>query len=253
MTEQPTLPHDAALIQHVPEGTLAGNLAAIHATLAQNAYPGQPPATLVAVTKTVAAPVINSLIGLGVGDIGENRAQVALPKLPLLAGQFRLHWIGRLQTNKVKDIIDKVWLLHSLDRPALAQEVERRADQRGLCLPALLQVNIAGEAQKAGFTVAEARAFLRGMKDYHNLRIRGLMAIMPLTDDAALLVAWFRGMRELYGQLRQEAPACVEMQELSMGMSHDYAIAAREGATMVRVGTALFAPRPAAGQARHEP
>lgn len=243
MTEPLDLPHATALIQHVPVETLRENLAAINLALSQNAFPGQPPATLIAVTKTVAAPVINSLLGMGVADFGENRAQVALPKLPLLEGQFRLHWIGRLQTNKVKDIIDKVWLLHSLDRPALAQEVERRADQRGLCLPALLQVNIAGEAQKAGFTVAEARAFLRGMKDYRNLRICGLMAIMPLTDDTAQLTAWFRGMRTLFGQLREEAPAGVEMRDLSMGMSHDYAIAAREGATMVRVGTAVFAPR----------
>ena len=243
MIEQEQRPYGAALLADVPAETLRANVADIRARLAQNAYPGQPPATLIAVTKTVAPPVIDRLLAMGVCDIGENRAQVALPKLPLLTGQFRLHWIGRLQTNKVKDIIDKVWLLHSLDRPALAEEVERRADQRGLTIDALLQVNIACEAQKAGFAEAEARAFLRGMKDYRCLRVRGLMAIMPLTDDSAALAGWFRGMRALFDQIREEAPAGVEMRELSMGMSHDYEAAAREGATMVRVGTALFSPR----------
>lgn len=243
MSEQDFAQHHPALTAHVPEATLRANIAHIRAALAQNAPPGQPPATLVAVTKTVAAPVIDSLLALGVHDIGENRAQVALPKLQQISGQFHLHWIGRLQTNKVKDIIDKVWLLHSLDRPALAQEIERRADQRGLTVDALVQVNIAGEAQKAGFAPDEAFAFLRGMKDYRCLRVRGLMAILPLTDDEALLAGWFGGMRTLFERLKAEALPNAAMQELSMGMSHDYRIAARQGATMVRVGTALFTPR----------
>jgi pyridoxal phosphate enzyme (YggS family) len=243
VTEQDLAPHGAALLWDVPERTLRVNVERVRQTLLQNARPGQPPATLVAVTKTVAAPVIDGLLSLGVMDIGENRVQVALPKLPLLTGQFRLHWIGRLQTNKVKDIIERVWLLHSLDRPALAQEVERRADQCGRTVDALVQVNIAGEPQKAGFTQEDAIAFLRGMKDYRNLRVRGLMAIMPLTDDEAALAGWFRAMRTLFERLRDEALPGVDMRELSMGMSHDYAIAAREGATMVRVGTALYTPR----------
>ena len=117
---------------------------------------------------------------------------------------------------------------------------ERRADQRGLALPVLLQVNIADEPQKAGLTVDEVRPFLRRMRDYPSLRLRGLMAIMPLTDDQQALTGWFRGMRALFDQLAQEAISGVDMQELSMGMSHDYPIAAREGATMVRVGTALY-------------
>ena len=242
MTEPPLSTHGAPLLTDIPERALRENIEQVRRTLAQNTRPGQPPATLVAVTKTVAAPVINSLLGLGVCDIGENRAQVALPKLPLLTGQFHLHWIGRLQTNKVKDIIEKVWLLHSLDRPALAEEAERRADQKGLTLPALLQVNIAREPQKAGFAPEDALPFLRRMRDYHNLRVRGLMAIMPLTEDEESLTAYFRGMRQLFDRIAQEALPNVRMEELSMGMSHDYAIAAREGATMVRVGTALFRP-----------
>ena len=228
------------ILDDVPAETLQKNLSEVLAELSRCARPGQPPARLVAVTKTVSARVIGRLGELGVRDIGENRVQVALPKLAALDPEFRLHWIGRLQTNKVKDIIDRVWLLHSLDRPALAEEVERRADQRGLAVPALVQVNIAGESQKAGFAPEDVRPFLRRMKDYRSLRVRGLMAMMPLMDDEAALRSYFREMRTLFDRLREEAPEAVVMEELSMGMSHDYRLAAQEGATLVRVGTALY-------------
>jgi len=228
------------LIGDVPQEALRRNVTGVLDTLKHNTYGDYPTAKLIAVTKTVTPDVINQLLAYGIRDIGENRAQVALPKLSKIDPQFHLHWIGRLQTNKVKDIIDKVWLLHSLDRIDLAEEVERRADGRGLTVPTLVQVNIAQEPQKTGFTVEEVRPFLRRAADYHNLRIRGLMAIMPLTDDEAELVGYFRGMRTLFEQLQQESFPNVSMEELSMGMSHDYAIAAREGATMVRVGTALY-------------
>lgn len=235
-------PAPGSLLAEVGEATLARNVAAVQATLRANPYGDCPPARLVAVTKTVTAQTVARLGALGMLDIGENRVQVALPKLAALSErtQFRLHWIGRLQTNKVKDIIDQVWLLHAMDRLALAQEVERRADERGLTLNALVQVNIAGESQKAGFAPEEVRPFLRRMKDYQSLRIRGLMAILPLTDDAALLTGYFRRMRTLFDELAQEALPSVTMAELSMGMSQDHALAAREGATLVRVGTALF-------------
>ena len=229
-----------AILDDVPAETLQKNLSEVLSELSRCARPGQPTARLVAVTKTVSARVIGRLGELGVRDIGENRVQVALPKLTAFGPEFRLHWIGRLQTNKVKDIIDQVWLLHSLDRPALAEEVERRADQRGLAVPALLQVNIAGEAQKAGFAPEDVRPFLRRMTDYHSLRVRGLMAMMPLIEDETALRSYFRDMRTLFDRLREEAPAGVVMEELSMGMSHDYRLAAQEGATLVRVGTALF-------------
>ncbi|MDD3213648.1 MAG: YggS family pyridoxal phosphate-dependent enzyme [Eubacteriales bacterium] len=228
------------LLDDLPAETLRRNVAEVLETLKKNTYRDEPPAKLIAVTKTVSPTIINRLSDLGILDIGENRAQVALPKLSKIDPQIHLHWIGRLQTNKVKDIIDKVWMLHSLDRPALAEELERRCDRIGRGLPALVQVNIANEPQKAGFAVEEVRPFLRRMGDYPNLQIRGLMAIMPLIEDGEQLTAYFRGMRTLFEQLRQEAIGGVRMEELSMGMSHDYAIAAREGATMVRVGTALY-------------
>ncbi|MDD3411904.1 MAG: YggS family pyridoxal phosphate-dependent enzyme [Eubacteriales bacterium] len=229
-----------ALLADLPPETLKRNVGEILANLAKNTYENSTPAKLIAVTKTVSPTVINRLHALEIRDIAENRAQVALPKLPHIETDFRLHWIGRLQTNKVKDIIDKVCLLHSLDRPALAEEAERRAEQHGRVLPALVQVNIACEPQKAGFSVEEVRPFLRRMKDYHCLQVCGLMSIMPLDADEEALTGWFRGMRELFEQLRGEAMEGVEMRELSMGMSHDYVLAARQGATMVRVGTALY-------------
>jgi len=238
--EEGQKPVQPGLLADIPAETLRRNVTEVLKILETNTYRDAPPARLIAVTKTVEPAIINQLAALGIEDIGENRAQVALPKLPKIDPQFHLHWIGRLQTNKVKDIIDKVWMLHSLDRLALAEEAERRADGRGLTLPALAQVNIAGESQKAGLAVEEVRSFLRRMKDYPHLRIRGLMAIMPLIDDERQLTQYFRGMRTLFEQLRDEAITGVAMEELSMGMSHDFAIAAREGATMVRVGTALY-------------
>ena len=233
-------PRTAALLDELAPETLSRNVARVLADLDANRYGDNPPAKLIAVTKTVSPAIINRLQGLGILDIAENRAQVALPKLPLLSPDFHLHWIGRLQTNKVKDIIDKVCMLHSLDRLPLAQEVERRAAGRGIVLPALVQVNIAREAQKAGLDVSEVRPFLRQMKDFPNIRVVGLMSIMPLTQDEERLTELFRGVRTLFERLRDEAIDGVRMDELSMGMSHDYTIAAREGATMVRVGSALY-------------
>ena len=165
---------------------------------------------------------------------------MALPKLAKIAPEFRLHWIGRLQTNKVKGIIDHVCMLHTLDRMELAQEVNRRAGERGRVLPALVQVNIAQEPQKGGMPVEEVPAFLRRMRDFQNIHIEGLMSIMPLGASEEELGRLFGGMRRLFEQMRAEAIDGVEMRELSMGMSNDYEIAAREGATMVRIGTALY-------------
>ena len=228
------------LLTDVPQEVLERNVSGIVKVLEQNRYQDAQPAKLIAVTKTVAPEVINLLKPMGILDIGENRAQVALPKLPLIAPEFRLHWIGRLQTNKVKGIIDDVCMLHALDRMELAQEVDRRAGERGRVLPALVQVNIAGEEQKGGLAPDELLPFLRQMKDFHNLHVEGLMAIMPLYASEDELTHLFRGMRSLFEQMREEAMEHVEMRELSMGMSNDYAIAAREGATMVRIGTALY-------------
>ena len=228
------------LLSDVPSEVLTRNVQLVLENLNKNRFENSPPARLIAVTKTVAPAVINQLKDLQILDIGENRAQVALPKLPQIAPEFRLHWIGRLQTNKVKGIIDHVCMLHTLDRMELAQEVDRRAGQRGRVLPALVQVNIAGEQQKGGLPPEEVMDFLRQMKSFHQIHIEGLMSIMPLGASEEELTALFRGMRTLFEQVRNEAMEHVEMRELSMGMSNDYVLAARQGATMVRIGTALY-------------
>ena len=199
-----------------------------------------PPPKLIAVTKTHPAEMILPLQDMGVTDIGENRVQEIVEKLPALEGKFQIHQIGRLQSNKVKYIIDHVCLLHALDRMDLAQEIDRRAGQRGRVLPVLVQVNIAQEPQKGGMPVEEVLPFLRKMRDFSGLHVEGLMSIMPQYAGEDELRGLFRGMRRLFDQLRDEALPNVEMRELSMGMSRDYRIAAQEGATMVRVGTALY-------------
>ena len=228
------------LLSGVEEALLAANVQKVLTTLENNRYQDEAAARLIAVTKTVAPDVINQLKKLNVLDIGENRAQVAVPKLPQIAPEFRLHWIGRLQTNKVKYIINHVCMLHTLDRIELAQEVNRRAGECGRVLPALVQVNIAREPQKGGMPVEEVEAFLRQMKDFSNIHVEGLMSIMPLGASEEELTGLFRGMRTLFEEMRSLDMPHLEMRELSMGMSNDYAIAAREGATMVRIGTALY-------------
>lgn len=241
--EWPILSEEAPkplLLEEIASETLRRNVSDVLDTLAKNCYKSFAPARLIAVTKSVGPAVIEKLKPLNILDIAENRSQVAIPKLPKIAPEFRLHWIGRLQTNKVKYIIDHVCMVHTLDRLPLAQEIDRRAGMRGITIPTLVQVNIAREPQKAGMDVTEVKSFLQKMKNCPNLRVKGLMAMMPLDAEEERLAGWFCGMRALFDQLREDAMDGIEMEELSMGMSNDYAIAAREGATMVRVGTALY-------------
>lgn len=228
------------LLEQMDAQALRRNVQTIRSRLEANRYGDEPPARLIAVTKMVAPQVINQLRLLDILEIGENRAQVALPKLPQIAPDFQLHWIGRLQTNKVKYIIDHVCMLQTLDRLELCQEVERRAAEHGRVLPALVQVNMAREPQKGGMPPEEVAAFLKRMRDFPSIQVRGLMSIMPLGASEDELDGLFRKMRQLFEQMRDLAVEGVEMRELSMGMSNDYEIAARHGATMVRIGTALY-------------
>lgn len=230
----------AAPLLDVSEDVVVRNVTYVLEEINKNCYKNCTPARLIAVVKTVTPKTINFLKPLKILDIGENRPQVALPKLPQIDQQFALHWIGRLQTNKVKYIIDKVCLIHTLDRLELAKEIDRQAQKHGLTMPCLVQVNIANEPQKGGMPAAQVEAFLRQMKDYPSLRVKGLMAIMPIDASEEELTRLFRGMRELFDRMRELDIEGVAMDELSMGMSNDYRIAAREGATMVRVGSALF-------------
>ncbi|MBE5810971.1 MAG: YggS family pyridoxal phosphate-dependent enzyme [Clostridiales bacterium] len=201
------------------------------------------PPRIIAVTKTHAVEEILPLSSLGITEIGENRVQEIVEKWPDLKEKFRFHCIGRLQTNKVKYIIDKVCLIQSLDRMNLALEIDRQAQKAGVVMPVLIQVSPAGEEQKGGMLPEEVRPFLREVSRMPGLRVQGLMAVMPNTQEQDYLAGLFRDMRTLFEQLRDEAIPGVVMQELSMGMSGDYVLAARHGATMVRLGSALLGPR----------
>ena len=198
---------------------------------------------MIAVSKTVAAENINPLSELDVCDLGENRVQEMMEKMPLLYPKFRMHLIGRLQTNKVKYIINQVCLIHSLDRMELAKEISRQALKAGRVMEVLIQVNVAGETQKGGIPPEEVEGFLRACVVLPGLCVRGLMTVMPLVQDTESLRPLFRQMRQLFDTTANLAIPGVRMEELSMGMSQDYIIAAQEGATMVRIGSALFGAR----------
>ena len=204
---------------------------------------GYAPPRLIAVTKTHPPEMILPLAAMGQEDIGENRVQEIVDKLPALEEKFRIHLIGRLQSNKVKYIIEHVCLIHSLDRLSLAEEIDRQAQKHGRAMPVLVQISPAGEPQKGGIAPDPARDFLREVARMPGLEVRGLMAVMPLSQDEEYLSGLFAGMRTLFDRLREEAIDRVRMEELSMGMSGDYRLAARNGATMVRIGSALFGPR----------
>ena len=202
-----------------------------------------PPPRILAVTKTHPAEMILPLADLGVLEIGENRVQEIREKVPLLEGKFAVHLIGRLQTNKVKYIMKDVVMIQSLDRMELAHEINRQALKHGIVMPVLVQVSPAGEEQKGGIAPDLLRPFLKDIVHLPGLHVRGLMAVMPNLGPTPELDALFRNMRSLFEQIREEAIPGIDMDELSMGMSGDYLCAARHGATMVRIGSALFGPR----------
>lgn len=222
---------------------LRARYAALQASIAQASDGKYAPPRIIAVTKTHPAQDVLPLAELGIAEIGENRAQEIVEKAPVLQEKFQIHCIGRLQSNKVKGIMDKVCLIQSVDRLSLAQEIDRRAQERGQVMPVLVQLSPAGEPQKGGLAPEELPAFLETLRHMPGLTVRGLMAVMPNTPDQAYLNERFAAMRTIFERLRNDCPQGVAMDELSMGMSGDYLLAARHGATMVRIGSALMGPR----------
>ena len=202
-----------------------------------------PAPKLIAVTKTHTPEEILPLAEAGITEIGENRVQELTAKLPGLENRFQVHLIGRLQRNKVKQIIGNVCMIQSVDSEPLAEEIHHRALAAGRRMPVLVEVSPAGEEQKGGVPFEETEAFLRRIAPLEGLEIRGLMAVMPLTDNGEYLDGLFARMRGLFDRLREKDLGGVAMEELSMGMSGDYRLAAAHGATMVRVGSAIFGPR----------
>ncbi len=195
--------------------------------------------TLMAVTKTVDPELINTAVDAGVHVLGENRVQEFLGKRELYRADAEVQFIGHLQTNKVKQIIDKVSMIQSVDSLHLAEAIDRAAEHAGLRMPVLLEVNIGGELSKSGVSPAELPALLRDVQQLPCIEVRGLMTIPPPAADPAEQDAVFAEMAALYREMQNEAPLSV----LSMGMSGDYESAARHGSTMVRIGSALFGAR----------
>ena len=198
---------------------------------------------IIAVSKTVPAERVNQLKACGLYALGENRVQEILEKLPNLDAQFKVDMIGRLQNNKVKYIIDKVAMIQSLDRMSLAQEIDKRAKQHGLKMPVLIQINIGREPQKGGLPEEELLPFAKEITGLDGLELRGIMAVMPDTGDEEVLRPLFVRMRTMYEHLQAEGLSGTRIDELSMGMSGDYLLAAQEGATHVRLGSAIFGTR----------
>ena len=215
----------------------------IRRELAEASEGKYPVPKLIAVTKTHPPEMILPLADAGITDIGENRVQELREKLPELAGHFRIHLIGRLQRNKVRQIVRDVDMIQSVDSLPLAEEIHARASMAGIRLPVLAEISPAGEEQKGGVPFDETESFLRQIAPLGGIQVMGLMAVMPLTDDRELLDGLFARMRQLYDRMRETDITGIRMEELSMGMSGDYQIAAKHGATMVRVGSAIFGPR----------
>lgn len=190
---------------------------------------------LIGVSKTVDVERIRAAVAAGITALGENRVQEAKAKIAELGRPAAWHLIGHLQTNKVKDALELFDLIHSLDRLELAREIERRAAGRGRVVEALLQVNVAAEASKGGVGPDAVGEALDVIGKLAHIRVRGLMTIPPEVEHPDESRPWFRRLRELAE--RHALP------QLSMGMSGDFEIAVEEGATMVRVGTAIFGPR----------
>jgi pyridoxal phosphate enzyme (YggS family) len=196
---------------------------------------------IVAVTKTHGPDAVLAAIDAGLGDVGENRVQEALPKMDAVSAPVRWHLIGHLQRNKVKSL-PKFDLLHSLDSARLADDVSAIGQAAGEPVDALMQVNVIREATKGGFERDEWSREADRMKTLYGLRLRGVMTMAPLGADDDTLRTVFAGARDARDVLRA---AGHDVTELSMGMSNDYALAVEEGATIVRLGTILFGARPA--------
>lgn len=214
---------------------IKNNLEEIRSTLKDNV-------TLVAVSKTKSVEEIMEAYNEGVRDFGENKVQELEEKYELLPKDIRWHLIGGLQTNKVRKVIGKTYLIQSLDRESLALEINKRAEKTGILVDTLIEVNIGEESQKAGILTKDLEEFVTLLKDLKHIRVRGLMAIIPQGSEEENR-KYFRKMYELFQKLSQVRQERFTMEVLSMGMSMDYMTAMEEGSNMIRVGTGIFGAR----------
>ena len=200
---------------------------------------------LLAVTKEQSDVTVAEGIQAGMTLLGENKVQEASSKIEALGRNgLEWHFIGRLQKNKVKFIFDLFDLIHSVDSLALAEAIHKTAQKIGSCMPVLLQINISGEESKLGMDPLDLPKEIEGVAKLEGVKIKGLMTIPPYTSDPENSRPYYARLRELRNTCSKLAVPRMELDELSMGMSNDYEVAIEEGATLVRVGTGLFGPRP---------
>lgn len=197
--------------------------------------------TLLAVSKSHPPETVGALADCGQIFFGENKIQEAKIKIPLCPGRLRWHFIGHLQSNKVREAVELFQMIQGVDSLALAQEINKRAGQAGKTVPVLLEVNVAGEASKFGYAPEKLRTELAELNALPRLEVHGLMAIPPFCPVVEKSRPYFQRLREL--KLECEQLLGAPLPQLSMGMSGDFEIAIEEGSTMVRIGTALFGPR----------
>ncbi|WP_248926591.1 YggS family pyridoxal phosphate-dependent enzyme [Paenibacillus hamazuiensis] len=194
---------------------------------------------VIAVTKYVSAEATEQVLQAGLADIGENRWQDAQEKWERLGSQGTWHFIGHLQTNKVKEVVGRFAYIHSLDRLSLAKEIDKKAAQLGLEAKCFIQLNVSGEETKYGLPPEQLPDFAQQLKAYPHIRIVGLMTMAPFEAEAEATRPVFRGLRELRDGLNRSGVLGYEVPGLSMGMSNDFEVAIEEGATWVRLGSIL--------------
>ena len=225
---------------------IKGNLGKVHErirTAAQKAERPEEDITLVAVSKTRTPEEINTAIDAGVTDIGENKVQEIMDKYEAVK-PVRWHMIGHLQTNKVKYIIDKVDLIHSVDSLKLAKEINKRAGQHEKVMDILIQINPADEESKFGVSLGEVRGLIEQiLEECENVRIRGLMSVAPIAEDPNDVKVYFDGVKQRFDECSQIDHPRLDFKYLSMGMSHDFEVAIEAGSNIVRVGSAIFGER----------
>ncbi len=199
--------------------------------------------TLIAVSKTKSSSDIKALYDIGVRDFGENKVQELCDKYDELPKDIKWHLIGHLQTNKVKYIVDKVYLIHSVDSIHLAQQIENECEKKNVDVNILVQVNVAKEDTKFGLMAEDVMSMIESISKLPHIHIKGLMTIAPFVEDAEENRKVFSDLKKLSVDIRNKNIDNVSMDVLSMGMSGDYRVAIEEGSTMVRVGTSIFGER----------
>lgn len=199
--------------------------------------------TLIAVSKTKPVSMLKEAYDAGARCFGENKVQEIMDKHPQLPEDIQWHIIGHLQRNKVKYIVDKVSMIHSVDSLRLAQTIEQEAAKHNVCVPVLLEVNVAQEESKFGLKMDEVLPLIETIADFPHIKVQGLMTIAPYVENAEDNRDFFRQLKKLSVDIEAKNINNVSMSVLSMGMTGDYQVAVQEGATMVRVGTGIFGER----------